>query len=76
MKFVSGYIEHFFKNDPGRKQGYEDLSKLIEEINNGLKSLDMNDIKNLDWVNAKNSELNRKHKHYLKEYNLLKEEKN
>ena len=76
VKFVSGYIEHFFKNDPGRKQGYEDLSKLIEEINNGLKSLDMNDIKNLDWVNAKNSELNRKHKHYLKEYNLLKEEKN
>ncbi|MGC7187872.1 hypothetical protein ACP0CQ_01560 [Metamycoplasma hominis] len=76
VKFVSGYIEHFFKNDPGRKQGYEDLSKLIEEINNGLKSLDMNDIKNLDWVNAKNSELNRKHRHYLKEYNLLKEEKN
>ncbi|WP_369016463.1 hypothetical protein [Metamycoplasma hominis] len=75
FKRVSGYIEHFLKNDPGCKQGYEDLSKLIEEINNGLKSLDMNDIKNLDWVNAKNSELNRKHKHYLKEYNLLKEEK-
>lgn len=35
----------------------------------------MNDIKNLDWVNAKNSELNRKHRHYLKEYNLLTEEK-
>lgn len=35
----------------------------------------MNDIKNLDWVNAKNSELNRKHRHYLKEYNLLTKEK-
>ncbi|MBD3898880.1 hypothetical protein IEN87_01465 [Mycoplasma hominis] len=76
LKFVSWHIENYFKIYPGRKQGYEDLSKLIEEINNGLKSLDMNDIKNLDWVNAKNSELNRKHKHYLKEYNLLKEEKN
>lgn len=36
----------------------------------------MNDIKNLDWVNAKKSELKKKHNHYLKEYNLLKEEKN
>ncbi|WP_181562762.1 hypothetical protein, partial [Metamycoplasma hominis] len=64
-----------FKIYPGRKQGYEDLSKLIEEINNGLKSLDMNDIKNLDWVNAKNSELNRKHKHYLKDITFLKKKK-
>lgn len=34
----------------------------------------MNDIKNLDWVNAKESKL-KKYRHYLKEYNLLTEEK-
>ncbi|WP_220149519.1 hypothetical protein, partial [Metamycoplasma hominis] len=66
----------FFKIYPERKQGYEDLSKLIEEINNGLNSLDMNDIKNLDWVNAKNSELNRKHNHYLKDTTFLQKKKN
>ncbi|QKX41399.1 hypothetical protein [Metamycoplasma hominis] len=76
LHFVSWHIETYFKNYPGRKQGYEDLSKLIEEINNGLKSLDMNDIKNLDWINAKEWELKKKHRHYLKEYDLLKEEKN
>ncbi|AYN65684.1 hypothetical protein KN71_003255 [Metamycoplasma hominis] len=75
LKFVSWHIENYFKIYPERKQGYEDLSKLIEEIKKGLNSLDMNDIKNLDWVNAKNSELNEKHRHYLKEYKLLQEEK-
>ncbi|WP_220149532.1 hypothetical protein, partial [Metamycoplasma hominis] len=65
-----------FKIYPERKQGYEDLSKLIEEIKKGLNSLDMNDIKNLDWVNAKNSELNEKHRHYLKDTNFFKKKKN
>ncbi|MEX1815434.1 coiled-coil domain-containing protein [Metamycoplasma hominis] len=74
LERVSGYIEMFFKNDPKRKQGYEDLSKLIKEMKNELNSLDMKDIKNLDWVNAKQSELNKKYKHYLKEYKLLTEE--
>lgn len=71
---MSWYNETFFKNDPKYKQGYEDLSKLIKEINNGLNSLDMDDIKNLDWINAKEWELKKKHRHYLKEYNLLIEE--
>ncbi|AIU34314.1 hypothetical protein [Metamycoplasma hominis] len=74
FKRVSWYNETFFKNDPKYKQGYEDLSKLIKEINNGLNSLDMDDIKNLDWINAKEWELKKKHRHYLKEYNLLIEE--
>ncbi len=43
-------------------------------MKNELNSLDMNDIKNLDWVNAKESKL-KKYRHYLKEYNLLTEEK-
>ncbi|WP_143826062.1 hypothetical protein [Metamycoplasma hominis] len=45
-------------------------------MKNELNSLDMKDIKNLDWVNAKQSELNKKYKHYLKDTNSLQKNKN